>query len=385
MNNPELLARCFASLQRNVGPKVSCETIVVLNRATDAVSRIATESRGAKILRSPCNLGVAGGCNLGRSIARGEFLVLLHDDAEIEPGWLEALVAAADRQTAAGVIGSKVLNPDGSLQSAGSVLFSDGHTAPPWGHGAAPPPEAFGHGRPADYCGTVSMLVRRDSWDAIGGLDERIYPAYYVDVDLCLATRRLGQVVLYEPGSVVRHRRGASSSFRFRSFLAERNRRYILDKWATELRAQEPPGHGDGPEASAASIERAARRATEILAAPVTTPLARPVSPVDVGATERRHLELEVALKDAWAAELARDLELAEGNLLQRAADAEQRSGEIAELSRRLTGRETELAALHGEVEWLRSRSELLTAVQDTRWWRLRGRLEPLLRWVRRI
>jgi GT2 family glycosyltransferase len=63
----------------------------------------------------------------------------------------------------------------------------------------------------------VSLLVRTTLWDFIGGLDEQFYPVYYVDVDLAIAMRKLGFVVLYQPNSRIRHHLAASSDPSFTS------------------------------------------------------------------------------------------------------------------------------------------------------------------------
>ena len=76
----------------------------------------------------------------------------------------------------------------------------------------------------ADYCGTASLLVRASAWDAIGGADEQIYPAYYVDVDLCTSLWQAGAAVLCQPKSRVHHRRSASTRSLFRDFIVLRNR-----------------------------------------------------------------------------------------------------------------------------------------------------------------
>lgn len=130
---------------------------------------------GVEFARSSINLGLAGAGNLGRSLARGEFLLLLHDDAEVLPGWMEALVEAADAHPEAGAIGSKILFPDGRLQNAGAILWSNALTSSRWA-GEAPEPGAFNHLEIVDYCGTSSLLVRASAWDAVGGLDEEFFP-----------------------------------------------------------------------------------------------------------------------------------------------------------------------------------------------------------------
>lgn len=251
-----LLFACLRSLER-FGPRdIPYQAIVVLNQTSehDAAQLRAEVAAGIEVVSSRVNLGLAGAGNRGRSFAKGDLLVLLHDDAEIEPGWLEALVQTADAHPEAGAVGGKVLYPDARLQDAGMILWRDATTSAPW-MGEAPAPTAFPRLRAVDYCGTSSLLVRRSAWDAVGGLDERFYPAYYVDVDLSMALRQRRWVVLYEPASRIRHHRGASGSPAFRTWVSQRNRRRFLQKWAAALEAHEQPP------ASEAAIERAMARA----------------------------------------------------------------------------------------------------------------------------
>src|SRR5689334_1532724 len=108
MSTSELLASCLRSLAEFGPDAIAYEVIVVLNQAT---RRTETSLRrmvsGIEIVVSPVNLGLAGAANRARSIARGEYLVILHDDAEIEPGWLEALVETGDAHPEAGAVGGK--------------------------------------------------------------------------------------------------------------------------------------------------------------------------------------------------------------------------------------------------------------------------------------
>ena len=363
---PELLRACLRSLAQNGPRRIPFETIVVLNalamEAAEAAEVTPREAPGVRFVRPGVNLGLAGAGNRGRSLARGEFLVLLHDDAEVEPGWLEALVETADRHPEAGAVGGKVLFPDGRLQNAGMILWRDGSTSPAW-VGPAPPASAFDRLRAVDYCGTSSLLVRAAAWDAAGGLDERFYPAYYVDVDLSLAIRRRGQVVLFDPRSQIRHRQGASGGGRFRVFVTLRNRRLLLEKWGKALEEHEPWEKGS-PEA----VERAMARA-EAFAARVRQggPASGPVparAPLDPALQERRHLERELALHKAWAAEL--DV------ALQMEVNWDVSAGRV----------ETVLAS---ELAELRARSATLEAIERGRWWRLYQRLLPLFRRLRSL
>ena len=195
----DLLQACLRSVARCGPSTIPYETIVVLNRSLPHTeAQLRGVITGAHVISSPVNLGIAGSNNRGRHLARGELLLLLHDDTEVEPGWMEALVETADAHPHAGAIGGKVLFPDGQLQYAGSILWRDATTSPPW-IGEAPAPDTFDRLRAVDYCGTSSLMVRASAWDRIGGADERLHPVYYVDVDLCMAIRQLGLAVLYQP------------------------------------------------------------------------------------------------------------------------------------------------------------------------------------------
>ena len=113
-------------LRASAPAAIPYETIVVLNEATpEAETQLRGTATGIQVVSSPVNLGLAGAGNRGRALARGELLILLHDDAEIEPGWMEALVETADAHPEAGAIGGKVLYPDGRLQYAGAILWRE--------------------------------------------------------------------------------------------------------------------------------------------------------------------------------------------------------------------------------------------------------------------
>lgn len=255
----DLLAGCLAAIGRHVPGNLSHETIVVLNAIDASVAR-ELESRHPEVrfLRSPVNLGMAGSVNRSRRVASGRFLVTLHDDATIEPGWAEALLEAAHRHPRAGAIGSKVLFPDGRLQSAGAIVWQSGATTPPWS-GPAPSASDVMPARAVDYCGTCSLLIRAEAFDASGGFDEVIYPGYFVDVDFGLALRAQGYYVLCAPRSVVHHHRHASSSRTLRTVAIARNRAYVLRKWAAALAGHEPQPQPINEQAVTMALLRAAR------------------------------------------------------------------------------------------------------------------------------
>lgn len=396
----ERLVRCLTRVAEGA-PGAELEMIVVLNAAEPGMAEtLAARVSGVRVVTSEVPLGFAGGVNLGARHARGTFLHVLHDDTEVEPGWLDALVAALHDHPRAGAAGSLVFDLDGgAVQTAGHVLWRDGRTEPPW-RGAAPDPASFDAVVPVDYCSSSSLLIRTGSWRAVGGFDEELHPGQYVDVDLAMGLRHHGQLVVLAPGSRVRHARGGSASPHVRAVAWRRNRERFLRKWAEDLAHQEPFAEDDGAlDRAHAATARRARLVLERDPAPVAPrddPPAPgvPESESDRVRREHRQLRRDVAFKAAALSDLDAALEHAQAHArgaeervtaaareLDRvhAAHAAEHEARLAlerradELTRTLADRDAELIAL-------RARSRTLDAILAGRWWRLRNRLHALAR-----
>ena len=118
-NRKELLRACLRSLAAQAG--VEFETIVVDNGSGDGSAEVAEQEFGARVIRNAENRGFCAANNQGIAAARGEFIALLNNDAEAEPGWLTALQAACSQAPDLGMAASKVLvweDPRASIKSA---------------------------------------------------------------------------------------------------------------------------------------------------------------------------------------------------------------------------------------------------------------------------
>jgi GT2 family glycosyltransferase len=400
---PERLVRCLEAVAREAPPGLPYEVVIVLNAAAPGVrERLDDAVEGARIVSSEIPLGLAGGANLGAAHARGRLLHVLHDDTEVGPDWLTPLTTLLDRRPEVGAVGSLVLNLDGSVQTAGHVIWRDGSTSPRWS-GTPPTPDGLGQAYPVDYCASASIVVRRDAWDAVGGLDEGFHPAYYVDVDLSMSLRARGYVVMCEPASRVHHERGGSSGAAFREFLSARHRERFVAKWADDLVHQEPMGQDAN--ALARARRATARRATAVAMSSRHPPAsASPIEAEDELTRLRREralLQRDVAVKQAFmvhveellsdAAAVRERLEM-EGAKAQRAlaelhesaAEVHRSYAELAHDYQRMSAESDalgeRLAATDVELQALRACAQTLAAIESGGWWRLRTRLLPLMR-----
>jgi O-antigen biosynthesis protein len=246
--DPELLRGCLTSLSRHLPPSIPAEVLLLCNGARPEVVALAQrEVVGARVRVSPVNLGFGGGNNRLAREARGELLLLLNDDAEVEDGWLEPLVEALDADPRAAAVGSRILFPDGRVQEAGSVVFSDGSTAPV-GRGLAAGSRTWSFRRRVDFTSANSLLLRKEAFDEVGGFDEAFHPAYYEDLDLSFSLRAAGWHWLYDGRSVIRHQESASTTTHYKHWLFARNVETIRRKWGAELEQRLPRPEGGGPD-----------------------------------------------------------------------------------------------------------------------------------------
>ena len=238
------LVDCLRALSESVDAP-SYEVLVVLNGASDAArASVRDHVRGARIIDLDYNVGFGGGCNAAAIQARGDYLVLLNDDALVSPDWLAELVSSAQASgegTAA--IASLLLNTDGTVQEAGCRVLGHAGTVQ-FGRGltlAEAQNEGLLTDRPIDYGSGAALLIRRDAFTKVGGFDKIYEPAYYEDVDLCFRLRAAGYEVSIHPAAVVTHASGASTSTdsRFRSFAADRAGSRFYARWVDTL-AQAP-------------------------------------------------------------------------------------------------------------------------------------------------
>ncbi len=251
-DDAELTERCLRAIL-HATDDVPYEVIVV-DDGTDAdVQRLLDGLEGAVVLRNDENLGYLRTVNRGAAHASGEHLLHLNNDTEPQPGWLGPLVSRLEGAADVGVVVPKLLFPDGRLQEAGSIVWSDGN-AWNYGHGEPETACAYNFVREVDYGSAAAMLVRGELWRALGGFDERFAPGYYEDVDLCFSARQHGFRVLYEPTSRVVHVQGGSMGTDLEVGGKRHqvlNRAAFADKWASELADHE---HGPGPDRGRVAI-----------------------------------------------------------------------------------------------------------------------------------
>ncbi len=233
------IAAVISLLEHNSNTRY--EIVIGNDNSSDETEAVFSDLGGVlRCITHAENQGFIRNCNLCAQHAAGNYLVLLNNDTIVVDNWLDEILAPFERFTGVGLVGSKLLNADGTLQEAGGIIWRDG-TGWNFGRGQDPTLPEFSYLKEVDYASGAAIALPRRVWDAVGGFDERYTPAYFDDSDLAFALRARGLRVLYSPGAQVIHHEGISNGTDIetgiKAYQAE-NRRKFVEKWGAVLRSQ---------------------------------------------------------------------------------------------------------------------------------------------------
>lgn len=208
-NRAELTLQCLHSILRsNVR---SYEVIIVDNASTDETAQLLKRVKGARIIHNEQNLHYLLACNQAGKQAAGEYVLLLNNDAQLQPHTIASALSTLKSSADIGAVGGRIILPDGTLQEAGSIIWQDGSCLG-YDRGISPLDPTCMFRRNVDYCSAVFLLTRRDLFLAGGGFDEAYVPAYYEETDYCARLWQRGKRVVYDPDVTLVHYEFASSA-----------------------------------------------------------------------------------------------------------------------------------------------------------------------------
>lgn len=221
-NTRDLLAQCLASVYA-YPPEGKFEVFVVDNASSDgSVQMVQEQFPQVRLIRNAKNVGFAQANNQAILLSQGCYLLLINSDAIATPGAIQSLVSLVETEPRAGIVGARLLNLDGSFQAShtpfptlgqellvltGLGRLLKGSWFPSRG------PEVGKGPQVVDYVEGACMLVRRQAFEEVGGLDEG-YFMYAEEVDWCYEMKKAGWQVWYQPAAKILHVGGGSSQHR---------------------------------------------------------------------------------------------------------------------------------------------------------------------------
>lgn len=215
-----LTLRCVEALYEAGGDEVE---VIVVDNDSGEPPELPSIPSGARLIRNPHNAGFAHACNRGIAVATGELVVLINPDTVVTRGFFGSVEEFFRSNPEAGMAGPRVLDGDGGVQLSARKEISllsgiMGRTSlltrlfpksalvknqfPALGEITGP--------TSVDWVSGACIISRRETLEALGGLDERFF-MYFEDADLCRRAREEGWRVFYIPGATVTHEAGGST------------------------------------------------------------------------------------------------------------------------------------------------------------------------------
>jgi GT2 family glycosyltransferase len=208
-NGQKYLNKCLSSLADQCADDF--EVIIVDNGSTDGSEKnIKSWLPDSKLIKLHINKGYSGALNEGIRYAKGDYILALNNDTVLDRHFIASIRLPMEADVSVGMCASKMLLPDGRINSTGICLSRSGAA---WDRGMFQPDEGQ-FDQPGEVFGPCggAALYRREMLDEIGYFDEDFF-LYMEDVDVAFRGRLAGWQCVYVPQAVVLHHHSGTSGY----------------------------------------------------------------------------------------------------------------------------------------------------------------------------
>ena len=234
-NEAAITVECLMAIA-DAGVDAAYEVVVADDASTDTDLAGLAQVANLVHIRQPSNVGFIANCNAAFARCRGDYVLLLNNDTQVQPGAIDRMVQALDDTPDIAAVGPKLIYPNGRLQEAGCFIKPNGESGMV-GLFRDPDEPGFTYDRDVMYCSGAALMLRRA---AVSGdlFDEAFRPAYCEDADLCLRLLADGHRVRYLHDAVVVHHLSVSTnrgSISRKLRTITRNQQALVARWGEVL------------------------------------------------------------------------------------------------------------------------------------------------------
>jgi len=207
------------------------------------------------VLRNKQNIGFSNSCNHGVKHAKGKYVLLLNSDTVVCKNAIENAIEKLKTESNTAIVGSKLINLDGTLQEAGGIIWSNANVIN-FMRGKNNYTSYSEFDRIADYVSGAALFFKKEIWIKLGGFDKQFTPAYYEDTDICVRAKSKGYKVVYCHDSEIIHAEGGTNGTDIRVGIKsyqEKNKNKFRLLWKTYISKNFAP---DGKELKALASGR---------------------------------------------------------------------------------------------------------------------------------
>jgi len=243
-NNFRYTYNCISSILK-AKPIVPYEIIIGNDMSIENAKKIEQYIKNIIVHNNNNKNNYLMSCNEVAKFSRGKYILFLNNDTKVHKEWLIFLLKLIESDKKIGMVGSKLVFPNGKLQEAGGIIWNNGECLK-FGSGYNLDLPEYNYVKEVDYISGSSILIRKSIWDKIGGFDKRYIPGYYGEIDFAFELRRNGYKVIYQPKSVVEYDEGISKRNSLSSDIKKYqiiNKKKFVEKWKNDLKYQKEQGN----------------------------------------------------------------------------------------------------------------------------------------------
>jgi len=201
---------CLLSIQKHIPDNI--EVIIADDNSPDKrIEELLSQNKSIKYIKNKQNLGFLLNVNQAIAKAKGKYILLLNSDIQLIDNMLEILKKEFEADNSVGLVGPKIIYPNGVLQEAGCSIDKECKTQMIGVH-QDPINKAYTFKRYVDYVSGACWFFKRELFEELHGFDEDFAPAYAEDLEFCARVTKNGKKILYAPEAVAVHHLSISSN-----------------------------------------------------------------------------------------------------------------------------------------------------------------------------